>query len=48
MNPVERDSIKEMFGDFLKDLHIDPEFLSPLIEDDVLTESMVDKIQVTI
>ena len=47
MNPAERDSIKEMFGDFLKDLHIDPEFLGPLIENDVLSEGMVDKIQVT-
>ena len=46
MIPEERESIKEMYVDFLDNVHIDPEFLGPLIQDGVLTETMVAMIQV--
>ena len=46
MNPIERESIQEMYNNFLTDLHIDPEFLGMLIQDKVLTTNIVGIIQV--
>ena len=47
MDAAERAAIKELHDDFLKNLHIDPEFLSPLIQEGVLEDSMVEDIQVS-
>ena len=46
MNLAQRTAITEMYEDFQNNLHIDIEFLGPLIQRAVLKNSMVEKIQV--
>ena len=47
MDEAQHYAIKELYEDFQKNLHIDPEFLGPMIQKSVLKDSMIEEIMVT-